>query len=356
VADAKLDKVDRANNLDAIRLVLALLVIFSHSYPLLLGRGHPDPLRTVVKYEGLAGTAVGLFFAISGMLIVRSWEHTGNVVRYVWKRMLRIYPALIAASLFSVFVVGIPAIINGWYPPPARVLLRAVKLMEPVAPPIFSANPFPNSVNGSLWTIRYEVLCDAFVALGLFKYRWTALGAFLVSYLIYLPISLGVPVPHYTIPHVGDIQRAAVLASLATFFCAGAVLYRYRQVVRYTNRGIAISLWVLLLSIPLHLYAAVLPIAATYLMFAVAFHPRVPFPRYGRYGWGDLSYGTYVYAFPIQQLLVWRFGSVLNPWTLFVLSVLLVLPVAFASWHWLEGPALRLRNVRRRTAASTSGG
>ena len=55
---------------------------------------------------------------------------------------------------------------------------------------------------------------------------------------------------------------------------------------------------------------------------------------------GDYSYGLYVYAFPIQQLLIWRMGDWASPVLICVLTVALTLPVAALSWHALEKPAL----------------
>ncbi|MES2723643.1 MAG: hypothetical protein V4656_10880, partial [Pseudomonadota bacterium] len=51
----------------------------------------------------------------------------------------------------------------------------------------------------------------------------------------------------------------------------------------------------------------------------------------------DMSYGLYIYACPIQQILV--MSGTLSFWA----SVAATLPFAVASWFMVERPALRLK-------------
>src|ERR1700722_18544978 len=95
----------KLNSLNAIRLALALLVIFSHSYPL-SGTPSPDPLSFASHGQDSFGIlAVNLFFLISGMLITSSWLRSKSMQDYLMKRFLRIYPGYIVAMLFSSFLI-----------------------------------------------------------------------------------------------------------------------------------------------------------------------------------------------------------------------------------------------------------
>jgi peptidoglycan/LPS O-acetylase OafA/YrhL len=59
---------------------------------------------------------------------------------------------------------------------------------------------------------------------------------------------------------------------------------------------------------------------------------------------GDLSYGTYLFAFPVQQSLIWLFGfEHIGPIGLSVVAVSITFLLAFASWRLVEKPCLQLR-------------
>ena len=87
----------------------------------------------------------------------------------------------------------------------------------------------------------------------------------------------------------------------------------------------------------------VLPFALPYVLFCLAFHPMIRFPRPR----ADLSYGVYLYGFPIQQLFVCFLRPA--PLALFVLTLPCALLCAAMSWYSVERPALRLgqRNPAR---------
>jgi peptidoglycan/LPS O-acetylase OafA/YrhL len=101
----------RANNFTLMRLVAAILVLYAHCYPLGLGRGQSnhDPISLWLIPRvgtGLAGLAVDVFFVISGFLIVSSYANRAHLASFIEARVLRIYPALGVAVLFTAVVVG----------------------------------------------------------------------------------------------------------------------------------------------------------------------------------------------------------------------------------------------------------
>ena len=88
----------RNNNFDLLRLALAILVIFSHSYQLVTGGETAEPLHAATRGQLSSGLlAVGWFFAISGYLITQSWENSRTLWSYLKKRVYRIYPGFIVA-------------------------------------------------------------------------------------------------------------------------------------------------------------------------------------------------------------------------------------------------------------------
>ena len=58
----------------------------------------------------------------------------------------------------------------------------------------------------------------------------------------------------------------------------------------------------------------------------------------------DLSYGTYIYACPIQQVLVIAGLGALNPLVFAIVATAVTLPVAAMSWFLIEKPAMKLKS------------
>ena len=94
---------ERRNNIGAIRLILAIAVIYSHSFALSHGKGFHDPLATATRGQLNGGQlAVGLFFLLSGYLITKSWFSSDSASSFIRKRILRIYPGYLVALGISV--------------------------------------------------------------------------------------------------------------------------------------------------------------------------------------------------------------------------------------------------------------
>ena len=86
----------------------------------------------------------------------------------------------------------------------------------------------------------------------------------------------------------------------------------------------------------------VLPFTGSYLAFYIAFHPGIKLSGFAKKG--DLSYGMYLYAWPVQQTLTYFFYKHLNPLLLFLLAVPVTYLLAWLSWHYIEKTFLKLKN------------
>jgi peptidoglycan/LPS O-acetylase OafA/YrhL len=93
------------NNILLIRFTAATLVVFSHSFPLAFGTGVAEPPAPLIP-TSFGTIGVSVFFVISGLLISRSYAERRQIWRFLWARVLRIYPALVVAVLFCAAVVG----------------------------------------------------------------------------------------------------------------------------------------------------------------------------------------------------------------------------------------------------------
>jgi len=341
-----------ANNFDAVRFVAAVTVVYSHCFPLLLWQGDGlDPLAKITNNEFTLGTvAVDVFFAVSGFLIVMSWERSSSAVSYLLKRMARIVPGYVCAVLIGLFVITPIFAASGqaWFSfPIARRCAKAMLQLKPVeVGGVFPLNPYPGIVNGSMWTISYEFKCYLGVLIlgliGGFRRRWCAWVLFLGS--------LGLCALHlFAKPHE-FIEQNWPAIRLASFFAAGAIFYLNRD--RIPRRPwfavlslVAVAGSLRVLPATLHL---VLPTFGAYLLFWSVFQPYVTAHNFAKYG--DFSYGIYLYAFPIQQALIATYSGVFSPMGVFLVAAPLSILAGMVSWHVVERHFLRKRGGRRLVA------
>jgi len=351
----------RRNNFDFLRFFFASLVIFSHSYMILRADEVViDPLSRASHMRMSLGTlSVACFFAISGFLITQSWLRTPQARDYFKKRALRIYPGWIAALLFGVLVVG--------------PLLRSPLRLDLGNPMTYHSFPrlllyrlgtgqflpdikhgLPYTINGSTWTIPFELLCYGLAAalgiLGVYRRRGLVLVP-AVALLVYvsLPVQVihrlfGPAAPHLSAPYFGDVT---FLPIFGMYFLWGALFFLFRDRIPHSPWLLLVSLVLVgltLWGLPLGpIMLAVVSTAGFYVLFYLAFLPVGRLHAWAKHG--DLSYGLYLYAFPIQLLVIseqFR-GYHLTPWALFLAAWVLSVGAAALSWRFVERPFLRLK-------------
>ena len=343
----------RSNNFDVIRFTLALLVIVTHSYGSLLGPSAAEPLLAATRGQlGFGDLAVDFFFVISGFLITASWINGQGLLSFLSKRVLRIYPAIAVAILLCLVVV---APLGAERPAeylrqlsPLTFLHSLLQLQIPQQSGIFVSQAYPGILDLSLWTIRYEFLCYLMVAaFGVFRLldrRTVVAAAFVLALGLYVwqTYAGGLPMLDWRVlPVLGRMQPWPRFLS---FYTAGMVFYLYRDSIPYRNSLAWISAGLLALSLRTGL-AFMLPLCGVYLLLYAAFHPGARLYSFARYG--DFSYGLYIYACPVQQLLIHYFQPQLTPLRLFLAATPITLLLAAASWHAIEAPCLRLGRLRR---------
>jgi peptidoglycan/LPS O-acetylase OafA/YrhL len=342
------------DNILLLRLLAALMVIFGHGC-VLAGPENVvfDPLHRIVSPAYTHQVGVMMFFAISGFLVTLSYLRRPDLLRFLRARALRLWPALIVCVAIWSFVLGpmlstLPVhdyLANGDNHGSAFLYFRKnISLVDvwPFLPGLFATNPVPFHVNASLWTIPYEAkmyVCVAvFGVTRLLRLPWVA------SLLIALVFARLVLWPMYT----GTVTMPAVLffgLQLTGFFGAGAIACLLRRHVPIST-GLMIFILVLSFSMRTSIHATpFMWLAVGYFVFWFSYVPRIPpIPR-GL----DLSYGSYLWAFPTQQSVV-LIAGVTNPIALFAIVTPIVLAIATFSWLYIEKPALRLKNFPWRRA------
>ncbi|MDE1953572.1 MAG: acyltransferase [Betaproteobacteria bacterium] len=187
-----------ANRFDVLRLALASLVIVSHVPELSDGNRSREILTGLFHTLSLGKVAVDGFFLVSGYLILQSWLREPRLLRFLQKRVLRIYPAFLAASLVCVLIVGpIAGSPSYWHTLDASHAVTAtLTLQVPAVPAAFQGMAYP-MVNGAMWTVHYEFACYLLVALmGLALRRsltpaWMLLTLALSAFYGYVQLSTG---------------------------------------------------------------------------------------------------------------------------------------------------------------------
>lgn len=334
----------RANIFDVLRLLAALGVLVSHSYPL---TGHSEPVSELTG-QTLGDLGVTVFFAISGFLVARSWATQPSLVPFAVKRALRLLPALVVAVWLTALVLG-PLVTTRsvtdyfttpqtWiYPARASLLVT----FDGRLPGVFESNPLPAAVNGSLWTLPVEAAAYVLVAvlgmLALLHRRAlmaVLLGLFLVA------AAPGVDIASH-LPQGADDTTATgnlgVVIHLIGAFVAGAALFAWREriVLSWWWLAALAALWVVSWE------SSWTPITATifiaYAVLVLAYRGPLVLNAVARPG--DVSYGVYIYAFPVQQTIVLAWDGI-SPLALTMLAAPVTYLLGLASWRLVEVRAL----------------
>ena len=90
-----------SDNLTALRWMAASMVLFGHAFVFL---GLPEPM--FMQWLPMGPLGVYIFFSISGYLVAQSWERDPSVIRFLIRRLLRIFPGLFVCTILSVLVLG----------------------------------------------------------------------------------------------------------------------------------------------------------------------------------------------------------------------------------------------------------
>jgi peptidoglycan/LPS O-acetylase OafA/YrhL len=289
------------------------------------------------------------FFLLSGYLIVKSWLSKPNLLDFAVKRFLRIGPGYAVAVIVGTLVVGLvaPGTDHFFRKLDWHWLLSIVFLFRPAAtPPVFPGNFLP-VVNSSLWTILYEFRCYAFVALfgtlNILRPRvWLVMTGILLALVMVPSLAAHLPWPTIFYQFLGD--PANVLRLTPLFFVGGCfALYRV-SFLPVLGCVAVLGLVVTTVLFPHHLETGLM-VFGGYLLFYFTRRPMASLAWMGRVP--DLSYGVYLYGFPVESLLIWKFHSA--PWVIFVESAAICFVLAWMSWTFVEEPALSL--IRRPSSA-----
>ncbi|QND52311.1 acyltransferase [Phyllobacterium sp. 628] len=341
----------RKNNFNILRLLAAFLVLFSHSFPL---TGTTEPIGAFLGYTSGGGIAVDVFFVISGYLVTISGTQN-NLFSFLLSRLLRVIPPLVVVVLFDIFVVGLNFTRlplteyfanNGTLKHLGNLSLFA---FYPWLPGVFDGLP-NDSVNGSLWTLPLEATMYAISAFFViirvrnFGILVSIAGAFGIGYYFsvhFFGLSWLNRGPDL-LPSVSTFN----FLNMGYFFFAGAALSKLPAVPsRYIHGAVAVLVLLGSSYLPnmygYGVYFVVLP----YLVYFFAFTPINLHHEVSI----DISYGAYLYAFPIQQSIVKVLSPTIGPIYLTLLAIPITFFFACLSWKLIEKPSLKWKQKIRKS-------
>ncbi|MEV4508534.1 acyltransferase [Dactylosporangium sp. NPDC049525] len=355
----------RDNGIGAIRLGLAVVVVFTHGTS--LGFGWEDLGESLFRNQTNTGTlAVFGFFVLSGMLITRSAART-SLGRFAWHRMLRILPGLWVCLLVTAFAVA-PLValrqwgtLDGFWSGPKGPLqyvtgnwftgVRQYGIHDLFASTPWGLQSGGSVFDGALWSLVYEMLCYCVagalaVTAVLRRRKWLVgclvaalYGVVVVDQIQGRPL-LGPPTPHYGsvhLPLLGEISFHWLMY-LGLLFLGGAMLELYRdRIVIHDGAGFA-CLAALITSL---LCGGFFVVGFPALVYVLAW-AAVRMPRALR--WigrrNDYSYGVYIYGFIGQQVFASLGWSRWGYLPYIAMSLAAAFAAAALSWHLVERHAL----------------
>jgi peptidoglycan/LPS O-acetylase OafA/YrhL len=324
----------------------------THSYAV-LGIPKQEWLFAQTKQLTFAAIGLGGFFTISGYLVFKSLLNAPNIVQYLFNRVLRIYPALLVMLIVTIFLGQF--IYNNTIPywQNKTVYTYVSQNLTLYRNQYQIIGLFKNSlqmgigkygsVNSSLHTLANEfTLYLIIIPLFFIKNKLQLLKICTVAiFLFLLIVYIGKPAAILNFNFLGLVSNWGYYG---IYFFTGALLFLFNiAAFKYKKQLLLITLLTVIGLLYFNSFGKALGVVffATFvILLALVKMPKILqkfIPN------GDYSYGVYLYAFPIQQVLANYFT--LSYFTHFCCSFFIAFLFAYFSWHVIEKPMLRLKSA-----------
>jgi peptidoglycan/LPS O-acetylase OafA/YrhL len=323
---------DRENSFDLIRHFAAFLVLYSHHFPI---SGLKEP--TVPSWDTFGFVAVVIFFAISGYFMPKSYTNSSGFVGFIVKRCKRIFPGLFVCSVIMVFVVGLIFTAASAYDyifstVQFKTVFLFTAFMGRTIPTVFSDFTFKDAINGSLWSLPVEFLCYLIIGSILSLYNsWKS-----VMCLLWIACIANATLGNKWMDFAFYGVPMSYLSLFGIAFLTGSLMSMTREHWnKYSVHLVLVSLlliWLLRGRPEVQVFGTA-SIAVVTIIVGLSFKDKIIRGRF------DISYGVYIYAFPIQQIVV---NCVTRDfWLGMLLSALLTIVAGSLSYKYVERPFLK---------------
>ena len=329
------------NNFGIARLIAAFLVLFTHGFELVADLSD-EPVYTCTNGK-LRCSTIGLyiFFFTSGYLVTKSFIETPNVGEFIWKRFLRIIPALLFIVLLSVLLIGpiftlLPLNIYFTQADTYRYLFTSSGLyIRHILPGVFTGSQhYDHGINGSLWSISLEI--KLYISLIFFGY-FIKKG---IKNIITLVVIAAIILDIIVLLNLFDLQRYLnpLHFNLLVIFWIGSLSSINYKKIFLSSRILFVAgiSWLICLYYfePLRIFLEI-PFFCYLTLFCCYSGKSISLKA-------DLSYGIYLYAFLITQIFVELLGKI-YPLFLIIMVTAVVIIFSLASWTFIEKKSLSLK-------------
>lgn len=335
------------NAFDLLRLLLALSVILAHG-KLIGGYGDFDFLSSITKGQSnFADFGILGFFGLSGYLITASFNNSKSIYSFISHRIIRIFPAYWVCLIITSFCIA-PAIaylggqdlknfnffesqgslfyfINNFF----------LKINQWSVNNVLDKAYYNGSLNGSLWSLFPELMCYVLVLFlgitNIFKNsKWLLLIIGFYLCLIYALNNV------FAIKYGPTILILTPNLKLFCTFICGSIIYSYKEILFAKTRSqIAFCIFSLFL-LKFGGFSVIAP-------FCITFCLILGFSLFSIKLKYDISYGMYIYSFPVQQLVSAYYKQSLPFLYFTIICVALTAMLAMLSCILIEKPAAIFR-------------
>lgn len=329
------------NNFDALRLFLALIVVFAHA-----GALTKQSAFDWFVFIFDSGFAVKGFFVISGYLVMNSYISSKSIPLFIEKRVRRIYPGYLFAIglclIIGLCLTTLPVkefLISGYtlkYIIANGVFLNFIQLS---LPGVFSNNPLDNVMNGSLWSIKVEICLYFFIPLFYFLFKKYS-SIIVTIFIVMISILWNIYFFKYSVPSYFSDKMSHQFPAYLSFFVIGSYFAFNKQHLHNLRAMLIISgilFYVLQFLSPVSIYF-LQPIFYSILILWLS---TSAFNNFNAGKHGDFSYGIYLLHFPIIQTYVYIGLYDWSPWGALTITLISTLMLAFISWILIEKPMLK---------------
>jgi peptidoglycan/LPS O-acetylase OafA/YrhL len=329
--------------MNMFRIIFAAMVLFAHSW-YTAGQGTGPGFNG----ENLGGWAVAGFFVLSGFLITGSRMSHG-AGEFILHRVARIFPAFFVCLALTAFAFAPIALyaqhgtLNGFFSTPSTPLNyiwsnAGLHMNNYGIGRTLDTVPYRDAWDGSLWTLYYEFLCYLIIWVfgGLLVFRKSMIPVILlwaISVLNYAGLG-------FVSRHLGLNEDYLLLSRLLPFFLGGAIVY---FLIRRWGLNHALGLASVLLAAASICFVPEFggQLSSPFLAYALIWLSTL-IPQPALIARNDISYGFYIYAWPMQQLVAVFGGLAFGMWFYWLVTAALTAAFATASWVFVERPSLRL--------------
>lgn len=318
-----------------------------HSYGL-TGQLDDEPLRSWGSNTfNFSFVRLGLFFCISGYLVAQSAMRSPGLGDFAWRRLLRIQPLLLVVTLMSIFIIGplFTSLDTATYFKQFQTWAYLRNIFPPTGiqynlPGVFQNNSVETSVNGSLWTLVIEERLYIACLLIFFAGSVGKQKAYIIPAIAYNLIYI----INTNLWHFSDsIIISGNAAFYSLMFVNAGLLFHLHIDFQSHKKIIWLPLLLLLTLAAAHVKECffLLIFIVPFLVMEIAFSQSF-LNRTARFG--DFSYGIFLFSFPVQQSVISLTNGSIAPLQLFTITILITLPLAILSWHFIEKKMLSLKH------------